>query len=106
MGESTGQITFINSHDYVSDVLGTEVRGCMASLKADDGTDVVVYTQSQRLQNTLEMAFATKCHVTVDYVDTEMSPAERRPLEEQANGHEAAPDFLGPFNLNAMWTRE
>ena len=30
MGESTGRIVFINSHDYVSDVTGTPAIGCMA----------------------------------------------------------------------------
>jgi len=35
MGESTGRIVFINSHDYVSDVTGTPAIGCMASLRSD-----------------------------------------------------------------------
>jgi hypothetical protein len=42
MGESAGQIVFINSHDYVSDVTGTAAVGCMASMKTEDGKEVVV----------------------------------------------------------------
>jgi hypothetical protein len=100
MGESTGRIVFINSHDYVSDVTGTPAIGCIASLLTDDGgSEVSLYTSSLRLQHTLEMAFATKTRVTVDYFDADASPAEQR-------GREASPGFLGPFSLRAMWTRE
>ena len=106
MGESTGQITFINTHDYVSDVGGTQVTGCMASLKTDDGTEVVLYTQSLRLQHTLEMAYAAKCEVAVDYFDTATSLTEQRPLGKQATDREPVRSFLGPFNLKAMWTLE
>src|SRR5262245_33146457 len=75
MGESTGRIVFINSHDYVSDVTGTPAIGCLASLRSDDGSEVVLYTASLRLQHTLEMAFATKTRVTADYFDADASPA-------------------------------
>ena len=106
MGESTGQIVSINSHDYVSDVTGTPVIGCMAVLRSDKGSDVVLYTGSLRLQHTLEMAYATKGKVTVDYFETETSPSEQRGLVSASAGREPAPDFLGPFNLKAMWTLE
>jgi hypothetical protein len=107
MGESTGKIFFINSHDYVSDVTGTPAIGCMASLRSDDdGAEVVLYTGSLRLQHTLEMAYATKIKVTVDYFETESSLSERRGLASTATDGERTPDFLGPFNLKAMWTRE
>ena len=99
MGESTGRIVFINSHDYVSDVTGTPAIGCMASLRSDGGSEVILYTASLRLQHTLEMAFATKTRVTVDYFDTDASPTEQR-------GREPSSSFLGPFNLKAMWTLE
>src|SRR4051812_16279202 len=99
MGESTGRIVFINSHDYVSVVTGTPAIGCMASLRTDGGSEVVLYTASLRLQHTLEMAFATKTRVTVDYFDADASPTERR-------GGEPPSSFLGPFNLKAMWPLE
>jgi hypothetical protein len=51
------------------------------------------------LQHTLEMAFAAKARVTVDYFDADASPAERR-------GREPSSGFQGPFNLKAMWTLE
>jgi hypothetical protein len=99
MGESTGHIVFINSHDYVSDVTGTPAIGCTASLRSDGGSEVVLYTGSLRLQHSLEMAYATKSKVTVDYFDTDASPTEQRGLEPSSS-------FLGPFNLKAMWTLE
>jgi hypothetical protein len=99
MGESTGRIVFINSHDYVSDVTGTPAIGCLASLRSDDGSEVILYTASLRLQHTLEMAFATKTRVTVDYFDADASPAEQR-------GREPSSRFPGSFNLKAMWTLE
>jgi hypothetical protein len=106
MGESTGQIVFINSHDYVSDVTGSPVIGCMALLRSDRGSDVVLYTGSLRLQHTLEMAYAAKGRVTVDYFEKEASLNEQRGLPSAPTGREASPDFLGPFNLKAMWTLE
>jgi hypothetical protein len=53
----------------VSDVTGTEAVGCMFSLKTEDGREMVLYTRSLRLQHTLEIVFATKCNVAVDYWD-------------------------------------
>ena len=99
MGESTGRIVFINSHDYISDVTGTPAIGCTASLRSDGGSEVFLYTASLRLQHTLEMAFATKTRVTADYFDADASPAEQR-------GREPSSSSRGPFNLNAIWTLE
>ena len=104
MGESTGRIVFINSHDYVDDVFGRPVIGCMATLRSADGSDVVLLTQSLRLHHTLEMAYATKCKVTVDYFEAESSLTENRGLRSTAPDRD--PGFLGPFNLKAMWTLE
>jgi hypothetical protein len=106
MGESTGQIVFINSHDYVSDVTGTEVVGCMASMKTEDGKEVVLYTQSLRLQHTLEMAYAAKRKVTVDYFEAEAPLTEEQRLITAATGGQPAGGFEGPFKLKAMWTLE
>jgi hypothetical protein len=106
MGESTGQIVFVNSHDYVSDILGTPFIGCMANLRGDDGPDVVLYTTSLRLHHTLEMAYATKSRVTVDYFDGEVSLDEQRGLDRTAARREPSSDFLGPFTLKALWTLE
>jgi len=58
---------------------------------------VALYTGSLRLQHTLEMAYATKCRVTVDYDDDEASPLELR-------GQKQSSGFLGPLNLKAVWT--
>lgn len=106
MGESTGQIVFINSHDYVSDFTGTATVGCMAFMKATDGKDVVLYTQSLRLQHTLEMAYATTRKVRVDYFESEAQLNEQQRLITTATGAEPAEGFEGPFNLKAMWTLE
>jgi hypothetical protein len=106
MFESTGQIVHINSHDYVSDVTGTAAVGCMATMKTEDGADVVVYTQSLRLQHTLEMAYATRRKVTVDYFESETSLNEEQRRITTATGAEPADGFEGPFKLKAMWTRE
>ena len=104
MRESTGQVVFINSHDYVSDVTLTDVVGCMATLKTDDGTDVVLYTGSLRLQHTLEMVFATKQRVTVDYHEAEKTLTEQQRLIGTARGDRSEDKFQGPFDLKALWT--
>jgi hypothetical protein len=106
MGESIGQIVFINSHDYVSDVTGQEVVGCLAFMKTEDGKDVALNTKSLRLQHTLEMAYATKRKITVDYFETEVPFTEQQRLITTATGTEPAGRFEGPFNLKAMWTLE
>jgi hypothetical protein len=105
MGESTGHIVFINSHDYVSDVTATEAVGCMASLTTDDSTEVVLVTQSLRLQHTLEMLYAAHRRVTADY---EQVPAkfnsEQQRLIARSRNIDAADGFEGPFILKAVWT--
>jgi hypothetical protein len=106
MGESTGKIIFINSHDYVSDVTGTQVVGCIASLATDDGAEVALYTQSLRLQHTLEMAYATKNKVTVDCSENQAQPPERRGLVSTGTSAVPVRSFDGPFRLNAIWTLE
>ena len=83
----------------MSDVTGTPAIGCLASLRSDGGSEVLLYTASLRLQHTLEMAFAAKIRVTVDYFDADASPIEQR-------GREPSSSSLGPFNLKAMWTLE
>jgi hypothetical protein len=75
-------------------------------MKTDDGKDVVLYTQSLPLQHTLEMAYATKRRVTVDYHESEASFNEQQRLMSTATDAEPADGFEGPFNLKAMWTRE
>lgn len=106
MGESTGKVVFINSHDYVSDVTGTEVVGCMASLMTEDGKAVDVYTQSLRLQHTLEMAYATRHKVAVDYSEKKVVLAEQRGPVTGTTSAEPTDGFEGPFKLQAMWTLE
>jgi hypothetical protein len=106
MGESTGQIVFINSHDYVSDLTGEEVVGCLALMKTEDGKDAALYTKSLRLQHTLEMAYATNRRVTVDYFETEAPLSEQQRLINTAKDTEPAEGFEGPFTLKAMWTLE
>jgi hypothetical protein len=106
MSESTGRITFINSHDYVSDVTGTEVVGCLASLTPEDGKAVDVYTQSLRLQHTLEMAYVTQRKVTVDYAEKQVVLAEQRRPTTGSTPDEQTDHFEGPFRLQALWTLE
>ncbi len=105
MGESTGHIVFINSHDYVSDVTATEAAGCMAYLTTDDGTDVVLVTQSPRLQHTLELLYATHHRVTAEYeqVPVVFNDEQQRLITKSRNVG-AADGFEGPFILKAIWT--
>ena len=105
MGESTGRIDFINSADYVSDVLGTHVSGCTATLLTEDGQTVVLYTQSLRLHHTLEMAYATGKLVTADYA-AQVTLAEERGPVTRSTAADSPADFEGPFRLQAMWTLE
>ena len=103
--ESTGRIVDIDSFDYVSEYDGFEARGCMATMTTDEGTSVVVWTQSMRLQHTLEMAYATQRRFGVEYFDkapemTDESAPMRRMRDRQPLG------FLGPFELKIVWTME
>jgi hypothetical protein len=105
MGESTGHIVFINSHDYVSEVTATETVGCMASLTTDDGTDVVLVTRSLRLQHTLEILYATRHRVTADYEQAAVPfNNEQERLISKSRHAEAVDGFEGPFILKAIWT--
>jgi hypothetical protein len=103
MGETTGRIVFVNSHDYVS-VLGTPAVGCLVVLRGDGDSDVVLSTGSLRLQHTLEMAYATKATVAVDYVETEASVTEQERLVGTATERDPSRTFSGPFELKALWT--
>lgn len=49
MGESIGRIRFIKSQDYVGDLDGTPVAGCLASLRTEGDTNVVLCMRSLRL---------------------------------------------------------
>jgi len=106
MGESTGRITFINSHDYVSDVTGTAAVGCLASLTCDDGNVVDLYTQSARLQHTLEMAYSTQRRVTVDFADGQVTPNEQRKPATSSTSNGPSRRLEGPYRLEALWTLE
>lgn len=105
MIDTTGRIVHLDSFDYVSDVDGFEARGCMATMTTDDGTSVVFWTQSMRLQHTLEMAYATQRRFGVDYFDNgpemndEAAPVTRMREREPVG-------FSGPFELKAVWTVE
>jgi hypothetical protein len=105
MGDATGKIVFINTADYVSDVTGTKAAGCMANLTTDEGKIVVVYTQSLRLQQTLEMSFVARCRVTVDYSDKPVVTEQRGPMISNTHAEFDA-GFDGPFRLQSMWTLE
>jgi hypothetical protein len=106
MSESTGRIVFINSADYVSDVTGTDAVGSLATLRTDDGKAVDVFTQSSRLQHTLEMAYATGRRVAVDYTENPVVLSERRGPSTGPNVDRSGDDFEGPFKLQVMWTLE
>jgi hypothetical protein len=104
MGEAVGKITFINTDDYTSDVDGKHYAGCTASLTNDDGTEVVVYTESMRLQHTIEMAFAVGCEVTVDYVDVETLVGYQRLRGRRSIDGDPSSNTVGAFEVNAIWT--
>jgi hypothetical protein len=50
MSEKSGTIVFINSHDYLTDITGENWVGCLASLYLGDGQEILLYTESLRLQ--------------------------------------------------------
>jgi len=104
MGEQSGKIVFINSHDYVSDITGEKWVGCLASLRLGDSTEMFVYTESLRLHQTLEMAYATGRAVTVSYWDeTPTDMGDRDPVAQVMATREASD---GPFIVKAIWTLE
>lgn len=102
-GERTGIVTGINSHDYVSDASGATYVGCLATLEHDAGS-TSLYTTSQRLQHTLEMAFATKAKITVSWQGTwPLKSHDAMVVRPESN---ARADNEGPFLVAAIWTRE
>jgi hypothetical protein len=104
MSEKSGKIVFINSHDYTSDSTGEKWVGCLASLSLDDGTEIFLYTESLRLQQTLEMAYATGRKVTVSYWDhTPKSISEREPVRLATIPRKGSG---GMFIVKAIWTLE
>jgi hypothetical protein len=103
MSEKSGKIVFINSHDYVSDITGEKWVGCLASLRLGDGTEISLYTESLRLHQTLEMAYATGRTVTVSYWDqTPKNIGEREPVAQAIATGKAS----GMFIVKAIWTLE
>jgi hypothetical protein len=104
MSEKSGKIIFINSHDYTSDITGEKWIGCLASLSPDNGAEILLYTESLRLQQTLEMAYATGRKVMVNYWDhTPKSIGEREPVAQATiNRKESG----GMFVVKAIWTLE
>ena len=104
MSEKSGKILFINSHDYTSDITGEKWVGCLASLTLDDGGEILLYTESMRLQQTLEMAYATGRRMAVSYWDeTPKSIGEREPVAQAAITRKGSD---GMFILKAIWTLE
>ena len=104
MGEQSGKVVFINSHDYVSDITGEKWVGCLASLRLSEGAEISLYTESLRLQQTVEMTYATGRAVTVSYWDqTPKNIGEREPVAQAIATRKAS---SGPFLLKAIWTLE
>lgn len=104
MSEQSGKIVFINSHDYVSDITGETWIGCLASLRLADSKEIFLYTESLRLHQTLEMAYATGRTVTVSYWDkTPKDVGEREPVAQvMADRKEPG----GMYIVKAIWTLE
>jgi len=102
-GEKTGVITFVNSWDYTPQI-GPPLSGCFVVIDHDAG-QTVVWTKSQRLQNTLEMAFAGKVRVTVDYqVNAADSKVPEDHLSVVIRRAGLGGTIDGPYILNYMWT--
>jgi hypothetical protein len=94
MNERTGRIIAINSHDYFRE--GATFSGCLATLVGETGT-TVLYTRSERLQNTLEMVYGTQRTVTVKYSSTK---PDINPM--QIDGADDSGDPEGPFTLEGV----
>ena len=104
MSEKSGKIVFINSHDYTSDITGEKWVGCLASLALEDGAEILLCTESLRLQQTLEMAYATGRKVTVSYWDhTPKSIGEREPITQATITRKGSG---GMSIVKAIWTLE
>jgi len=95
MDERAGQIVFINSHDYVSG--GQDVVGCLAFIRADDGKETALYTKSLRLQQTLEMAYASKRKVRLSFWPEKADAAENQ-LKSGALFSKVKAGFDGPLH--------
>lgn len=103
MAEKTGKIVFINSHEYVSDVTGEKWVGCLAAIRHDGG-ETTLYTESVRLQHTLEMAYATARKVTVSYWDKPPKPLSKsEPIAQALAGRKSAGEM---YIVKAIWTME
>ena len=100
MDERVGTIVFINSHDYVSRETGEKWAGCLSAIRADDGHETLLYTESLRLQHTLEMAFASGRKFRVRFWPDKSD--RDRPLEvgNRIGGLD------GPYILKAIWTAD
>jgi hypothetical protein len=94
--ERTGVITFLNIHDYVSEISGHRYDGCLAELEQDDASAVLLYTTSHRLQAALIMSYVSKSRVTVFLAEGAdvASDIKRR-----------SSSFEGPFTVKAVWNR-
>ena len=104
MSEKSGKIVFINSHDYVSDITGENWVGCLASLRSGDSAEIFLYTESLRLHQTLEMAYATGRTVAVSYWDQAPKDiGEREPVAQAMATRKASG---GMFVVKAIWTLE
>jgi hypothetical protein len=104
MPEQTGRIVFINSHDYTSDATGEQWVGCLTSLRLEDGNEILLYAKSMRLQQTVEMAYATGRKVTVSYWDTHPNSLnEQEPITQAIADRKASAGF---FIIKAIWTLE
>ena len=104
MGEKSGRIVFINSHDYRSDATGEEWVGCLAALCPDEGQEIFLYTKSSRLHQTLEMAYASGRKVTVSFWD--QTPKTLGGLDPVARALASRKALSGMFIVKAIWTLE
>jgi hypothetical protein len=101
--ERVGIVTFLNIHDYVSDVTGQHWDGCLASLNSEDGKQTAIYTTSQRLQAALVLGFHTKSRVRAVLDDRDpfsKADADAEKVLSMSGSSE------GPFRLKAVYTLE
>ena len=104
MGESTGRISFINSHDYVSDLDGTPGRRLPGFLenRGRHGRRPVNAISASATHPGDGLRGQVRSHGRL--FDTETSLADQRPLETQATDRGPARSFEGPFQLRAVLT--
>jgi hypothetical protein len=103
MGEATGNIAFLNVHDYISDFDGRKWRGCLALLKGEDSKDVSLYTESDLLVAGLVMAYLSKARVTVSYGQSWPSATQKDFMMLRESLSNANPDQT--FVVKAIWNR-